>query len=631
MKKKIVDKDGFHIPVKSEQSYAEEMPGLSEQLPREDAATAQRKEEKTNDSAAAERKPVGKEEVAAMRQKLRDYITSKKPYDEKYKNNFDTYTLLYNENNVIGSGKDRVELIKKRRGAQTLNVIMNKHADAMDNYPEAICLPRARDDEETAKRLNGVIPCVLERNRFYRTYDNLATDKYVGGASARSVTWDSDAQGGLGEVCIRRENVLNLFWEPFVENIQDSEYFFNVRICSVEEAKRTYPQLKEAAPDDLGLTEFKTYDNQSHNYDKAAVIDCYYKKGGLVHLCKFCGETLIDATENDAESYPDGLYVDGLYPFIITPCFAMRDTPVGFSFIDVCRAPQDYLDELKRDLLKNVKVNSATRNLVRHDAGINNDDLVDLDNEMIDVDGNMSLDQIIRPLETKDIAAGSLSVYNALIDEMKETTGTNDASNGASAAGVTSGNAIAALQEAGGKISRDINKMEFFAFTEMVTMIIERMRQFYTPGRVFRIVGENKETEYIEFDGAALNKQPIEVEGSDGEFWRLPVFDIQVKAQRSSPFTTAANNQMMMDMFNMGMFNADRADAALVALEGMSFEGKEKIMELIRQNKTLLDAVNEMSGKLQMMTGALAQQEAQNAAMEEMPQFPVNAPYKAML
>lgn len=637
MKKRIVDQDGFHIPVKEEQSYAESLPGLNEQLPREDAAKAQQSDEKSSGNAAAG-KPVGKEEIAEMRQKLRDYIASKKPYDARYRNNYDTYTLLYNENNEIkdSSGSYQNELIKKRRGAQTLNVIMNKHADAMDNYPEAICLPRSRDDEETAKKLNGVIPCILERNGFYKIYDNLATDKYVGGASARSVTWDSSAQGGLGEVCIRRENILNLFWQPFVENIQDSEYFFSVKLCTPEEAKRLYPNLKEAAADDFGLEEFKTYDNQSQNFGKAVIVDCYYKRGGLVHLCKFCGETLIEATENDSEKYPEGLYADGLYPFVITPCFGMRDTPVGFSMIDVCRAPQEYLDELKRDLLKNVKVNSTTRNLVRDDAAVNADDLADLDQEMITVEGAMSLDQVIRPLETKDIAAGSLSLYNALIDEMKETTGTNDASNGASAAGVTSGNAIAALQEAGGKISRDLNKMEFFSFTEMVTMIIERMRQFYTPGRVFRITGDDKETDYIEFDGSELRKQPIEVEGSEEEFWRLPIFDIQVKAQRSSPFTTAANNQMMLDMFNMGMFNADNADAALVALEGMSFEGKDKIMELLRKNKTLLDAVNEMSGQLQMMTAAMAQQEAQQAQQEmtppdEMPQLPVNVPQGAQL
>ena len=142
-RRKITDKDGFHIPVKSETSFAESVPPISEQLPRKDAAQAQQEEEKSSGNAAA--KPVGKEEIAKMREKLREYVASKAPYDERYKNNFDTYTLLYNENNRLKADRagEENEVIKSRRGAQTLKVILNKHADAMDNYPEAICLPRS--------------------------------------------------------------------------------------------------------------------------------------------------------------------------------------------------------------------------------------------------------------------------------------------------------------------------------------------------------------------------------------------------------------------------------------------------------------------------------------------------------
>lgn len=613
--RQITDKDGFHIPVKRESSFAERQPPLSEQLTRDDAAQTQQEEEKSSGNAAA--KPVGKEQVAKMRDKLKDYIASKATYDERYKNNFETYTLLYNENNRLKSETkgDEKEVIKKRRGAQTLKVILNKHADAMDNYPEAVCLPRSRDDEKTAKILNGVIPCVLERNRFRQTYSDARTDEFVGGMSIVSVTWDSEREGGLGDVCIRRENVLNIFWAPFINDIQESPYLFNVSLLDIDEAKEKYPQLKEISAEDLSLKEFSTYNNTTKSNDKAAVIDCYYKKNGMVHLCKFCGEELIEASENDPKKYPDGYYIDGKYPFSARPCFKLPDTPSGFGFIDICRAPQEYRDELRRDILKNIKINSKTRNLKNNNAAVNRDDLLDLDQEMIDVDGVASLDQVIRPLETKDIAPGALSMLAALDDEMKDTTGTNDASNGASAAGVTSGNAIAALQEAGGKISRDINQMDYLSFTEICEMIIERLRQFYTPGRYFRIVDEDKKTEYVEFDGNALREQKVGVEGSEDEFVRLPVFDIKVKAQRSNPFTTAANNEMMLNMFNMGMFSPQRVDEALVALEGMSFEGKDKMVEMLKNNKTLLDAVNELSQQLQMSNAMINEQSAQAAAL----------------
>ena len=102
-------------------------------------------------------------------------------------------------------------------------------------------------------------------------------------------------------------------------------------------------------------------------------------------------------------------------------------------------------------------------------------------------------------------------------------------------------------------------------------MVIELMRQFYTLPRFFRITGKGKETQYVDFDNSGLLKQEIPLEGNPEEiFERLPVFDIKVKAQRANPFTTSANNQMMMEMFGAGMFAPQNADAALIALEGMS-------------------------------------------------------------
>ena len=92
---------------------------------------------------------------------------------------------------------------------------------------------------------------------------------------------------------------------------------------------------------------------------------------------------------------------------------------------------------------------------------------------------------------------------------------------------------------------------------------------------------------------------------------------------------------MMIDMFNMGLFNPDNTDAALVALEGMSFEGKDKIIEMLKKNKTLVDAVNDLSQQLQMSQTMISEQTAQQAAQEmpheETAQFPVNVPQGAKL
>lgn len=615
------DEAGVIQPIRSLAAEAEMVHPKREQFQKPAAA------EKETEEETGKGNVIGREEIAKARSILNGYISSKKEYDVRYKNNYDTYNLLYTENDKPTKYKDddgklKTDLIPKRIGGQTLNVIMNKHADLMDNFPEAVFLPRAKDDEETAKMLNCIMPFVLERNGFQKIYSDVNTDKLVGGTGAYSVTWNGKKDNGIGDVEISKIDILSLFWEPFIENIQDSRNVFYVRFYDLDELKEEYPQLESLATDTMGLENYRTYDNQNKENGKATVIDWYYKKNGVLHSVKFCGEEVLEATENEPEEYPNGLYNHGLYPFFLDPLFKLRDTPVGFSFVDICRAGQNNLDNLKRDILKNVKVNSQTRNLVNSQAGANISDLNDLSKDFVEVDG-VALENVTRPLETKDIAAGALNMYNALIDEIKETTGTNDASNGASAAGVTSGSAIAALQEAGGKISRDINKSGYNVFTDICNCIIEIMRQFYTLPRFYRITGEDNKTEYITFDNSQLMNQQVEEAGQI--FDRKPIFDIKVKAQKASPFATAASNEMMMTLYKLGFFAPENADSALIALEGMTFEGKSKIEEMIKKNQTLEQTVQELYNKNQMMSAMLASKEAQQANMTLLPRKGVSA------
>lgn len=93
-----------------------------------------------------------------------------------------------------------------------------------------------------------------------------------------------------------------------------------------------------------------------------------------------------------------------------------------------------------------------------------------------------------------------------------------------------------------------------------------------------------------------------------------------MKAQKASPFATAAQNEMMMNLFQMGAFNPQAADATLVMLDGMTFEGKEKLIEKIKQNQTLAQAVQELSNKVQMLEAMNASRTAadvQNAMPSE--------------
>ncbi len=122
-----------------------------------------------------------------------------------------------------------------------VNTILNKHADAMDNYPEPNVLPRALDDEATAKMLSKIIPAILEQNKFKKTYSACMWDKNKFGAGIYGVFWNNEKAGGLGDIDIKRTDISQLFWKPGIENIQDSPNLFMVTFMDIDELKARYP------------------------------------------------------------------------------------------------------------------------------------------------------------------------------------------------------------------------------------------------------------------------------------------------------------------------------------------------------------------------------------------------------
>lgn len=90
--------------------------------------------------------------------------------------------------------------------------------------------------------------------------------------------------------------------------------------------------------------------------DKTLVVDWYYKKkvGGkaVPHYCKFAGETLLYASENDERYAERGYYDHGEYPVVFDVLFPEEETPVGFGYVDIMKDPQAYIDRLSQVIME---------------------------------------------------------------------------------------------------------------------------------------------------------------------------------------------------------------------------------------------------------------------------------------
>lgn len=480
----------------------------------------------------------------------------------------------------------------KAKSAWLHNVIVNKHADMVEAFPSPNLLPREKGDEEEARRLSAIIPCVLEQNDFEKVYSDGAWAKCKCGTAIYKTTWDGGKLNGRGDISITTVSPLNLFWEPGITDIQKSKAVFQTELVNKEDLVYQYPSLEGKLKSTGFLAARFLYDDTVDVSGKVTVIEVYYKQRGVLHYCKFVGDTVLYATEDSPELAKRGLYDHGLYPYDFDPLYPVEGSPCGYGYIDVCKNPQTEIDMMKTAIVRNTMVACMPRYFARKDGNVNEEDFLDLTKPIVPVSGNID-ETAIRQINANYLSGNYISVLDSSINELRETSGNTETSVGSTSGGVTAASAIAALQEASGKGSRDATKGAYRSFRRVVNLVIELIRQFYDVPRQFRILGVNGGYDYATYSNDGLKPQNMGSAFGVELGYRLPVFDIQVEPQKRNAYTKLSQNEMAIQLFNMGVFNPQMADQAAALLEMMDFDGKDKLLQRIRQNGMLLAAATQ--------------------------------------
>ena len=403
------------------------------------------------------------------------------------------------------------------------NVIVSKHADAMEAYPEPNILPREEMDKGEAQKLSAIVPCVLEQNQFEATYSDNMWQKLKTGTGVYKVVWDAGKLHGLGDIGVERVNLLNIYWEPGVTDIQRSRYFFHTELSDKDVLEQQYPQLEGKLKGKSFMSTKFLYDDHVDTENKHTVIEVYYHKfvegKNTLQYCKYVGDQVLYATENDLQPVMDeatgqvkppmavtGLYDHGKYPYVFDALYPIEGSPCGYGYVDICRNPQMVIDLLNTSFVKNAMVGAVPRYFRRQDGGVNAEQFLDLNNPLVDVTGNID-ENALRRIEHDTLDSNYIAVLDRTIQELRETSGNTETSTGNISSGVTAASAIAALQEASGKGSKDSTQTSYRAYTQLVDLCIELIRQFYNMPRQFRIVGEYGMQKYISYTNAGIVQQ----------------------------------------------------------------------------------------------------------------------------
>ena len=566
---------------------------------------------------------IGREQIHAANLTLQKYKEGKANLERRIIDNEQWYKMRHWE-----CMRDKTQEVEPTSG-WLFNIIANKHADAMDNFPSPNILPREEGDRAEALMLTSIVPVILDQAEFEQVYSDVWYYKLKSGTGVYGVFWDKSKLNGLGDVSIRKIDLINLYWESGITDIQKSRNVFHVELADNDLLIQTYPQLNgKLGGSTMDISKY-VYDDTVDTNNKSVVVDWYYKKSVngrvVLHYCKYVNDEVLFATENEPAFAERGWYDHGEYPFVFDVLYPVEGTPAGFGYIDIGKSAQEYIDRGNQAIMKNMLANAKPRHFVRSDGSVNEEEYADTTKDFIHVDGNLGQDSIL-PVQGKPLNDIYVQVINNKIDELKEVTGNRDISTGGTASGVTAASAIAAMQEAGSKLSRDNNKASYRAFRKLCLMVIELIRQFYDLPRCFRIMGEYGTQKFVQFSNEGLLPQAQGVEMGVDMGYRLPLFDIEVSAQKQSPYSKMSQNELALQFYSAGFFNPQMADQALACIDMMDFDRKDFVTQKIVQNGGMYQQIQQMQGQMMMLARMVDSARGSNLAEQLAAQFGTGAP-----
>jgi hypothetical protein len=108
--------------------------------------------------------------------------------------------------------------------------------------------------------------------------------------------------------------------------------------------------------------------------------------------------------------------------------------------------------------------------------------------------------------------------------------------------------------------------------------------------------------------------------------YRLPLFDLEITAQKQSAYSKMAQNELALQFYSAGFFSPQNADMSLACLDMMDFDRKHFVMQKIAQNGGMYQQMMQMQQQMMMLAQMVDQSRGSNIVEQLMAQFSGGAP-----
>lgn len=476
---------------------------------------------------------------------------------------------------------------KKMLQLQTLKSTFNNCvADQMQNMPEPRLLPETPDLEQAATDLQDAVRFVIySANNYESIHRRRAEDLYGTGTAVTQITWDETMNHGKGDVAILRWPVEAFLWDPQAENIQDARALIKVSWHPLSWFHERYP---EAAPyicsDDglynqVGMSESQR-DRLQSDEERAMLLEYWYRRYNAktkrfsINVAYCAGGALLEHTEN--------VFMHGMYPFVLDVHSTIEGMPVGDGMVGELVPMMRYINRYAHYIDTNLRFSSKGRILSRNGSGIDRKALADWSQDIVEgeaIEKGRDWDWI----QHQPFNGLALQQMVQMQNDLKMDSGANQFTRGETTGGVVSGKGIAALQEAGGKITGMRTDTLNQGFKDIVTQVIWLMAEFYDEDRMFLITGNDGKHRPVKLGKKVFGKGAVQP----------PPYTVQVEVNHRNPARVDAQNEMYMQAYTMAA-QAQQFFPLSSLFQLMNVDGKDRLLPIIRANEQHMQQMQQM-------------------------------------
>ena len=391
--------------------------------------------------------------------------------------------------------------------------------------------PREPGDRPFCGMVRTLANFIKDRNEMYRKIEVHERRRELTGTGIFRVLWNFDKLNSKGMPVIESIHPSRLFIDPAITDvydIQEAQYIIEAKNKSLYSAYEEYgEELADCIIPNLDPVQNILQENDEEQYVHLMVWTRYKEKNGIrkLRLVEMSGDGVIlrdtkkklkeyEKKNNNNEKEELKLFPNDNFPYFLTPDMHRENTIWGKASAELMLPISDQIDELDDSLLRNARLTGNPMGIMSNSSGIDPSKVTNAPGQVIltnDINGFkwLSPPQIPQYIINKrtELMNNDRQVVGRFSDQMigKQQNGTDTATESL------------ALQNSGNSMINHKKGLLQETLSKVFEYCIELALLNWNTTMLFRIVGENGEDEFDEFNPDLLNNVPLMIE-SDTDY-----------------------------------------------------------------------------------------------------------------